>query len=126
MARKTTKQKAPDDDLRHRRLEIVLLDGPLAGTYYANNLQAYFCLPHVSRAEFLSYSDQAFHAEVWLYYKNTGSRTSKHKRAGHEYRFVSYEREPQPATISQPWNCAIAAAKNAWGRKEFELHADPY
>lgn len=121
---KTRKRKVASDDLRQKRVEIRLIDGPLAGIYFVDNVHSYLCLPNVSRETFLKHNQAGYDAKEWLYYKNTGG-SSKIKKKGYDFLLVSTECDPVLPTKLNPWNCAIAAARNAWERKECLLYADP-
>lgn len=115
---KTRKRKPESDDLRKKDVEIRFLDGPLKGTYYVRKASAYYCLPNINVSSLLQHDDIGLDAEEWLYYRNTGQSASKHKNRGVEYKLSHVEREPDQPTVSNPFNCAIAAAKAGWRRRE--------
>lgn len=106
-------------------MQVEFIDGPMAGTYFADRVASYFCIPNCPRHEFFARSQLAYDSVEWLYYRNTGSSSSKHKTKGVQYKLISREREPAVPTPYN-YNNVIVASRAAWRRGEVHLHQNPY
>lgn len=116
----------PDDNLRHKRKMITLVDGPLAGEMYVNAFYAYIFLPNVARHDLFAYNEVGYNAKEWLFYRNCGSG-SKHKNKGADYKLDSVYKLPEVETEEFKLYSLIAVARKAsWERKEFLVFQNQY